>query len=164
MTDSAPGRALNALRRLVGALVESARELEREAGVTPAQLFVLQVLAEGPMPTVNALAARTHTTQATVSTVLSRLEKRALVTRTPHAGDRRRSVVALTAAGRRLLDRTTVPVQVRLTSALVAMPARKRRQLADSLEAWVADAGLEAVPAGMFLEPARPARRRSARR
>lgn len=156
-------RALDALRRVVRGLTDSAHTLEQVAGITPAQRFVLEQLADGPLPSVNALAARTHTTQATVSVVLGRLERRGLVTRQRDAGDRRRSSVALTRAGQRLLARSDVPVQARLTTALGTMPAQTVRSLAAALEAWVAAAGLERVPPGLFLEPDAPRSRRRAR-
>ncbi|HEY3933377.1 MAG TPA: MarR family winged helix-turn-helix transcriptional regulator [Gemmatimonadales bacterium] len=153
MSPAADRRALDALRRLVRALVDSAHQLEQRANITPAQRFVLQQLADGPIPTVNALAARTHTTQATVSAVLDRLEARGLIIRQRDPRDRRRISVALSATGRRLLARSTVPVQTHLARALETMPQRTVRALAASLEAWIRSAGLGAVPAGLFLEP-----------
>ncbi|HEY4102070.1 MAG TPA: MarR family winged helix-turn-helix transcriptional regulator [Gemmatimonadales bacterium] len=153
MSPSADRRALDALRRLVRALVDSAHQLDQRAKITPAQRFVLQQLVDGPVPTVNALAARTHTTQATVSTVLDRLEARGLIVRQRDPRDRRRISVALSATGRRLLARSTVPVQSHLARALETMPPSTVRALATSLEAWIRAAGLGAVPAGLFLEP-----------
>jgi MarR family transcriptional regulator, organic hydroperoxide resistance regulator len=156
-------RALDALRRLVRALADSARDSERTAGITSAQRFVLDQLADGPAPTINALAARTHTTQATVVVVVNRLEKHGLVTRAPDPADRRRTTVTLTRAGQRLLTRSDVPVQVHLVAALRAMPPRQVQTLAVSLEAWVEGAGLGTVPAALFLEPEPAPRKRSAR-
>ncbi|MGH7592749.1 MAG: MarR family winged helix-turn-helix transcriptional regulator [Gemmatimonadales bacterium] len=162
---SSPGtRALDALRRLVRGLTDSAHELDQDAGITSAQRFVLEQLADGPLPSVNALAARTHTTQATVSVVLGRLERRGLIIRQRDAGDRRRASVALTMAGRRLLARSDVPVQTRLTAALRTMPPRTVRALAAALEAWVEAAGLQRLPARLFLEPDSPAARRRGQR
>jgi DNA-binding MarR family transcriptional regulator len=149
-------RALNALRRLVASLADSARDLDRAA---PAQRFILEQLADGPLPSVNALAARTHTTQATVVIVLNRLERTALVARQADPNDRRRTLVSITAKGRRLLARSAVPVQSRLLGALDAMPRRQARALADALEAWVSAAGLAQTPAALFLEPPAPRRR-----
>ncbi len=146
-------RAIDALRRIVRALLVSAHDLEQQAGITSAQRFVLEQLADGPVASVNALAARTHTRQATVSVVLTRLEARGLIRRDRDPRDRRRAAVALTAAGRRLLRRSEVPVQAHLIGALASMSARDVRTLAQSLERWVAAAHLGATPPRLFLEP-----------
>jgi DNA-binding MarR family transcriptional regulator len=160
MIRTPPIRAMDALRRLVRALLDSAHALEKQAGITPAQRFVLQQLADGPLPTVNALASRTHTNQATVSVVLDRLEARGLVVRQRGAEDRRRTPLTLTATGRKLLNRSIIPAQAGITAALATMPARQVRSLATALEAWVVAAGLTRIPAGLFLEPDAPAARR----
>lgn len=163
MISTPETRTLDALRRVVHALLLTAHELEHQAGITPAQRFVLEQLVDGPVPTVNALAERTHTHQATVSVVLTRLEARGLIARERDPRDRRRTSVALTAAGRRLLRKSAVPVQAHLAAALDAMPKHQVKALADAFEAWVAGAGLGSSPAPLFLEPA-PAAGRSKRR
>ena len=78
---------LDAVRHVVQALRESSRLAERQVGLTGAQLFVLQKLAESPALSVNELAERTHTHQRSVSTVVSRLVDRRLVRM--QGGDRR---------------------------------------------------------------------------
>lgn len=163
MTRSPRTRALDAVRRIVGALLTTARDLEQHARITPAQRFILEQLADGPLPSVNALALRTHTTQATVVVVLNRLQQRGLVERTPDPADRRRTRVSLTRAGQRLLARSAAPAQSHLVAALDAMPPRRVRALADALDGWVDDAGLADRPALLFLEPAdaRPRTRRA---
>jgi DNA-binding MarR family transcriptional regulator len=151
-------RAIDALRRIVRALLMSTHDLEQQTGITSAQRFVLEQLADGPLASVNALAARTHTRQATVSVVLSRLESRGLVRRDRDPRDRRRAMVTLTPSGRRLLRRSEVPVQAHLISALASMPHREVRTLAQALERWVAAARLGTTPARLFLEPDAPSR------
>ena len=92
-------RALDALRRLVGALRSSSRTAVRDAGVTGAQLFVLQQLAERSRQSVSDLAGATRTRQNSVSDVISRLATRGLVVREVASDDARRAVVSLTRAG-----------------------------------------------------------------
>ncbi|HEX3927815.1 MAG TPA: MarR family winged helix-turn-helix transcriptional regulator [Gemmatimonadales bacterium] len=160
MIRSPTARALDALRRIVRALDDSAYRLERTAALTPAQRFVLEQLADGPLPTLNALAERTRTTQPTVSVVVGRLVRRGLVARRPDENDRRRMVLALTPAGRRLLARTDASLQSQLALALEAMPARRAATLAANLEEWVNAAGLGRVAPQLLREPARSGRRR----
>src|SRR6188768_2776524 len=80
---------LDAVRRIVRTLHESSRAAEKSLGLTGAQLFVLQKLAEVPGLSLNALAAQTHTHQSSVSTVVSRLVERGLVLRAPAVDDAR---------------------------------------------------------------------------
>src|SRR5579864_7719256 len=70
---SVRAQALEHVRTLVGALSHSARAVERRTGVTNAQLFILQQLAEAESLSVNDLAARARTQQSTVSIVVARL-------------------------------------------------------------------------------------------
>ena len=86
ISDDADVRAvLDGVRRIVQSLRESSRWAEKHVGMTGAQLFVLQKLEESPAQSLNDLAARTHTHQSSVSTIVARLVDQGLVTRTPIA-------------------------------------------------------------------------------
>lgn len=126
---------LDAVRRVVRTLHESSRDAERIVGLTGAQLFVLQKLADAPGLSLNDLAARTHTHQSSVSTVVSRLVERGLVLRSAAPGDARRLELRLSAEGRRLAGRAPDAAQARLVDAIEQLPAVKRRTLARSLVA-----------------------------
>src|SRR5580765_2473919 len=92
---------LDGIRRIVQAIRESASRAERHVGLSGAQLFVLHKLAEAPASSLNDLAARTHTHQSSVSTVIARLVARGLVRRTRSGLDGRSVSLALSARGRR---------------------------------------------------------------
>jgi DNA-binding MarR family transcriptional regulator len=64
---------------------------------------------------------------------LDRLEKAGLVTRGPDPGDRRGTLITLTAAGRRLVDATTKAHLANEQRLLAALSEPDRRQLADLL-------------------------------
>jgi MarR family transcriptional regulator, lower aerobic nicotinate degradation pathway regulator len=148
------GAALDALRRIVRALGISARTAERSAGVTGAQLLVLQLLRDGPARSLNELAEHTFTHQSTVSVIVHRLVTRGLVTRRRSSEDARRLVLTLTRAGRVALRRAPPPAQVKLIGALEALPTATRRALAQTLETIVASMGLAAEPPGMLFDEA----------
>ncbi len=127
----APARdVLDSLRRIVQALRESSSRAEHQLGITGAQLFVLETLSEVPSQSLNELAARTHTHQSSVSTVVTRLVEAGLVARQRSERDARRLELALTARGRRLIARTPGVVQNQLIRTIETLPARSRRQLA----------------------------------
>ncbi len=152
MDDNDTRRTLDALRRLVRALSASAHGSGR--GVTGAQLFVLRQLQSTPGLSIDALARRTFARQSTVSEVVARLVAAGLVTRTRSADDARRVELALSAAGRRMVGKRKAgqTAQERLAEALERLPAKRRRALAESLEAWLVEAQLSGTPATMFFE------------
>jgi MarR family transcriptional regulator, lower aerobic nicotinate degradation pathway regulator len=155
---------LDAVRRIVRTLHESSRAAEKLVGVTGAQLFVLQKLAESPGASLNDLAARTHTHQSSVSTVVSRLVERGLVLRAPSAADGRRLELRLSGEGRRLLARAPGAAQSRLVQAIEQLPAVRRRALSRSLMALTNAMDLAGGEPVMFFDDTQHgARRRAAR-
>ena len=124
---------LDAVRQIVRTLHESSRAAEKTLGLSGAQLFVLQKLADSPGLSLNALAALTHTHQSSVSAVVSRLAERGLVLRTAAADDARRLELRVSAEGRRLVARAPDAAQARLVDAIERLPAARRRALARSL-------------------------------
>jgi DNA-binding MarR family transcriptional regulator len=125
--------ALDALRLIVQALRVGAREGQRRAGLSTAQLFALQRIAENPQASINDLAALTFTHQSSVSVVIQRLVERRLVAKVAAGDDRRRQLLAVTAKGRRSLARAPAAVQERLIAAVAALPPTDRRVLGRSL-------------------------------
>jgi DNA-binding MarR family transcriptional regulator len=159
---------MDSLRRIVRALRLSARDAERSAGVSGAQLFVLQALAEQRASSLNDLAERTLTDQSSVSVVVKRLVDRKLVARKASPDDARRIELSLTTAGRRLLARCPEPTQARLLAALRRLDASELATLTDGFTALLREMGIaEEGPARMFFDEeaasARP-RRGGARR
>ena len=144
---------LDAIRQIVHALRESSRWAEKHVGLTGAQLFVLQKLAESPAASVNELAGRTHTHQSSVSTVVTRLVDRGFVRRTRSGTDARSVELSLTARGQRLVDGRPDVAQDRLIRAIESLPAARRRLLAATLGelAGTMDA-VDRVPAMFFEE------------
>ena len=67
-------------------------------GVTHAGLIALHLLRDGPLSQIQ-LARSAHVETQTMSRTLERLEREGLVSRAPDPDDRRRHVVARTAAG-----------------------------------------------------------------
>ncbi|MDQ6885653.1 MAG: MarR family transcriptional regulator [Gemmatimonadota bacterium] len=144
--------ALDGLRRIVRALRLTAREAESRYGVSGAQLFVLQLLAQAPVASLNELATRTLTDQSSVSAVVQRLVAKGLVVRGPSARDARRIHIALSPAGRSLLGRHPDTAQQRLIEGLHALPAPTRRALGRSLTKLNELLGLGETAAGMFFD------------
>src|SRR3954466_15038207 len=89
-------RSMDAIRAIVRALRINTRAIELEIGISLAQLFVLQQVAQRPATWLHDLAERTATHQSSVSVVVRRLVDRGLVTRKSDTVDKRRVQIALT--------------------------------------------------------------------
>jgi len=152
--DPRVAEALTALRQIVHSLHRASRSAERAHGVSGAQLFVLQLLADSPAPSLNALAERTLTHQSSVSVVVSRLVSRGLVERSRSPEDGRRIELRLSAAGEELLTQTPAAMQIRLIESLRELPARDLRTLAALLTRVVNSMGAGGESTGfLFDEP-----------
>ena len=154
---------LDGVRRIVQNLRESSRWAEKNLGMSGAQLFVLQKLAESPAQSLNALAERTHTHQSSVSAIVARLVEGGYLTRTPSPLDGRTVHLDLTARGRRVVDRAPDAAQERLIHGIRRLPAGRRRTLAAALSALGRAMDAERDPAMFFEEHAKRRRARSAR-
>ena len=152
-------RVLDAIRRVVRVLRVSSRAAEKQAGLSGAQLFVLQKLAGAGEErlSINELAERTLTHQSSVSVVVQRLVDRGLVLRAQSPQDGRRVELSLSPLARKLAARWPGAAQERLFSALDKMPAGRLALLASLLTQMVGDMGIgEEVP-GLFFEEDEPA-------
>lgn len=153
--------ALDAIRRIVHALRESSRWSERYVGLTGAQLFVLQTLADAPGMSINELASCTHTHQSSVSTVVTRLVAAGLVRRDRSGDDGRSVVLSLSPRGRRVASRAPDVPQERLIRAIDRLTAARRRQLAASLTEVAGAMDAAGHAPAMFFEDGRRLRRQS---
>src|SRR4051794_11921293 len=105
---------LNGIRRLVRELRLSGRVSERQLGLSNAQVFVLQKLAESPASSLAELSERTLTDPSSVGVVLAKRVRAGHVRRGVGREDARRGVLMLTVPGRRLSRRSPEPAQTRI--------------------------------------------------
>jgi len=153
LTDAA--RAMDSLRRVVHALRIATRASERTVGLSAAQLFVLRQLSATSGQSLSDLAARTRTTQSSISEVVARLVRNGLVNRTPSSKDRRRAELSLNAAGEAVLANAPETVQEQLLRGFESLDERTRRALVTSLESWLTASGLDDVAPTLFFEPSK---------
>lgn len=152
---------MDSIRRVVRMLRVSARASERLVGISGAQLFVLQQLADAGLCSIGELADRTLTHQSSVSVVVSRLMERGLVSRRVSEADGRRVQISLTPAGRTLLRRAPPMAQAHLIAGLRRMNAAQRGALAQGLSALVRELGADTRSPTLFFEDEAPRRRSS---
>jgi DNA-binding MarR family transcriptional regulator len=129
--------AIRAWTRLDAAMAAYNRALERDHGVTGAQLAMLRLVDEWAHPSVPLAALRDRLVMhpATLGQLLDRLAARDLVDLSPDPADRRRRLVTVTPAGHRLLAEAPLagPVRLRHVPTDPARAARLAEALTDAL-------------------------------
>lgn len=143
---------LNSLRRTVRAFRAAAQGAQAVLGISGAQHFVLQRLADAPALSLNELAARTLTHKSSVSVVASRLVARRLVRRQRSSADGRGIVLTLTPAGRRALARAPDSAQNRMLAALRRFPPGQLARFASLFERFTDELGVAALEPTMLFE------------
>ena len=147
------GRAMDSLRRVVHAIRTATRVSQHAFGLSSAQLFVLRQLSVASGQSLSELAARTRTTQSSISEVVARLVRNGLVSRALSSIDRRRTVLSLTAEGETLLGNAPETIQERLLRGFESLDEGTRRTLADNLESWLTSSGLDDAAPLFFERP-----------
>jgi DNA-binding MarR family transcriptional regulator len=125
---------LISLRQILRATSIHSRQLARTVGLSAPQLLVLRTVSDEGRPTASALARAVSLSQATITTILIRLEKEGLVNRERSDEDRRRVHVVLTEAGREVLKAAPKPLQENFSRRFTALPSWEQHQLVAALQ------------------------------
>lgn len=141
---------MQSLRRIVKALEEYSRSVERRFELTGPQLWALWELGRtGPLA-LKDLAAKMHLESSTVVGVVDRLVTKGLVVRNPDASDRRRISLALTEKGHEILEAAPHPAQGHLLAGLESMELSRVQALHESLHVLESVLHSEQIEAPFF--------------
>jgi DNA-binding MarR family transcriptional regulator len=141
-SDSGPGPELSTR---LGYLLKHAQlrmsELNTKAfapfGINGRELAIMVVIAGREPASQQQVAQRLGVDRTTMVALLDTLEGKGLVSRHPHADDRRRNVVELTDAGRDVLLRASAANDEAERAFLAPLGSQAAEQLRDSLQALV---------------------------
>lgn len=106
---------LIALRRVIRATDLHSKYLAKTTGLTAPQILLLQTLRDKGQITIGELAQELSLSQATVTTILDRLEKRNLVYRQRSETDKRKVHAHLTEDALDILKSAPIPLQEQFT-------------------------------------------------
>lgn len=139
MADPTPDRtdqSLIALRRILRATELYERKLAQAAGLTPAQLRVLQIVAKKDhgAATPKGLATQMGVSQATVTALVDKLVARGMVARHRSDVDRRQTDVAITDKGREAVSQSPDALQQKYVKSFEGLQDWEQAQLVASLE------------------------------
>ncbi|MER5755257.1 MarR family transcriptional regulator [Streptomyces sp. NPDC002088] len=127
-----PGEVAAALKLIVGRIARKLRQSHAVGDTTLSEVSVLARLERDGPDSPGALAEQERVRPQAMATTLAALEQRGLVSRRPDPSDRRRMVLTVTEAGRKVIgDRRSESVR-RLAEAVEAefTPAERRELVA----------------------------------
>jgi DNA-binding MarR family transcriptional regulator len=158
--ETVPGRvsdtpphleALKKLRIVIRAAQRHSAWIEKQCGVSGAQLWIVQELHESPGLRVGEIASKLAIHQTTASNLLRPLEKQGYVVKARDPSDQRAVKLALSEKGAELLVRAPKPARGLLPESLLGMSEERLAQLDLGLQGLLGSIG--AIDEGHGLEP-----------
>lgn len=125
---------------VVRTVTDSVRDEFADLGITVSEFDVLATLRRsgpGAVLTPSYIAEVAMVKPSGLSHRLNQLEKAGLVDRSPDPADRRSSLVRITPAGRKVVDRAIELLVVRKTEACASLTDRQRLNLHSMLDALI---------------------------
>ena len=125
---------LISLRRLIRATDLHSKHLSKTSGITTPQILLLQAIRDKGEVTIGELANQISLSQATVTSILDRLEKRGFVYRERSAQDKRKVHAYLTENGIEILKNAPLPLQEHFTRQFTDLQDWEQTMIISSLE------------------------------
>jgi len=144
---------MQALRRIGRAIELHSHSLASRYGLTVPQLAVLKELRAGGGRSVGELTRAVHLSQATVTGILDRLQRRGLVQRRRGEADKRKVHVWLTEDGRDALRRSPPLLHENFLEAFGRLRDWEQTQILSALQRIVAMMEAETIKAAPMLAP-----------
>jgi len=137
MSNSNDERCRNllvALRKMIQAIDRHSTNLKKKFGLTGPQLILLQSISAHSKVSVTQLSKNVSLSQATVTDITKRLEKRGYITRTRDTEDKRKTNIALTENGKAILDRVPPLLQEQFTEQFSKLDTWEQLMIESSFE------------------------------
>lgn len=125
---------LVALRRVIRATDLHSKHLAKTTGLTAPQMLLLQTVRNKGAVTIGELANEMSLSQATVTTILDRLEKRELVYRERSTEDKRKVYAHLTERAHETLIDAPIPLQDQFARQFADLQEWEQTMIISSLQ------------------------------
>tara|TARA_R110001599_G_scaffold301415_1_gene507016 strand:+ start:300 stop:911 length:612 start_codon:yes stop_codon:yes gene_type:complete len=125
---------LVALRRVIRATDLHSKHLSKTTGLTSPQILLLHTIREKGEVTIGEIAQDMSLSQATVTTIIDRLEKRKLVFRERSTADKRKVHAYLTDEGHEILKTAPVPLQDQFAKHFADLQEWEKTMIISSLQ------------------------------
>lgn len=146
-------QVLSSLRKIIRAADIHSKKLSKTAGLTAPQLLLMQAISENAEEsTLGHLAKKISLSQATVTSIIDRLESRDLVVRVRSDVDKRFVRLHLTDKGKDLLRNAPTPLQESFISKFTALDEWEQNMILSSLQRLAQMMDAQALDASPFLD------------
>lgn len=135
------------LRKIIRAIDLHSKQIQKVSGVTGPQLLVLHAIDKAKEITTGNIAREVSLSQATVTSILDRLEAKEYVQRIRSTSDKRKVFVSLSIKGQGLIDSAPPLLQDKLINNITMLSADEQQQILDSLQRLSAMMGADEIDA-----------------
>ena len=140
-----------ALRKIIQAIELNSRRLVKRVGLTGPQLVILQEIARCGEVTAGEIAKAVSLSQATVTGILERMEKRGLLARQRSDRDKRRILVRITKSGRQILQEAPPLMQEAFVEKFSGLQEWEQTMILSALQRLVSIMDATTIQAAPFL-------------
>jgi DNA-binding MarR family transcriptional regulator len=141
-----------ALRKIIQAIDTNSKKLVKRVGLTGPQLVILQEITRMGEVTAGEIAQAVSLSQATVTGILERMEKRGLLARRRSERDKRRIMVRITRNGQQVLDDAPPLMQEAFVDRFSDLQEWEQTMILSALQRLVSIMDAKAIQAAPFLE------------
>jgi len=125
---------LISLRRVIRATDLHSKHLVKTTGLTAPQILLLQTIRDQGQVTIGELANKMSLSQATITSILDRLEKRELIYRKRSEQDKRKVHAYLTDEAVKILKTAPIPLQDHFTRQFSDLQDWEKTMIISSLQ------------------------------
>ena len=140
-----------ALRKIIQAIDINSKKLVKRVGLTGPQLVILQEISSLGEVTAGEIARAVSLSQATVTGVLDRMEKRGLLARQRCDHDKRRIMVRITESGKQVLKDAPPLMQEAFVERFSSLQEWEQSMILSSIQRLVSIMDAKAIQAEPFL-------------
>jgi DNA-binding MarR family transcriptional regulator len=127
-------QVLVSLRQIIRAIDLHSKRLERESGLTGPQLLVMQLIGSVDQITAGVIARNVSLSQATVTSIIDRLERKGLLRRERSTDDKRKVMISLTEEGGKALENAPTLMQESFINAFNRLEDWEQTLILSSLQ------------------------------
>ena len=139
------------LRKIIQAIDMNSKQLIKRVGLTGPQLVLLNEIARAGEVTAGEIARAVSLSQATVTGILERLEKRSLIVRQRSDQDKRRIMVRITDAGQQILEAGHPLMQEAFVEQFSSLQEWEQTMILSALQRLVSIMDARKIDAAPFL-------------
>jgi len=140
-----------ALRKIIRAIDMNSKKLVKRVGLTGPQLVILREIARRREVTAVQIAQAVSLSQATVTGILERMEKRQLIARQRSDRDKRRIMIRITANGDRILENAPPLMQEEFVERFCSLQEWEQMMILSALQRLVSILEAKEIDAAPFL-------------